>query len=189
MRARASIIVRPPPEYLSPMSCIIMALILLLSVIGRPLFNLTRDLVGRSTISHVVWVLLGLGCVGGVHVVRRLGAQRLLPVTLLLLPGLFVALSLELPEERMHLLEFGALGFCLCWDSFRSFEGLRRNAPVIDLLRTLIIACTIGIVFACLDEGVQALLPERVADMRDIFLNSFSIFWGAALCLLAKSKS
>lgn len=166
-----------------------MTLILLLSIVGRPLFNLARDLAGRSIISHVVWVLLAVASIGGVYVVRRLGAQRLLPVTLLLLPGLFVALSLELPEERMHLLEFGALGFSLCWDSFQPFQGLRRNAPLIDLLKSLIIACTIGIVFACLDEGVQGLLPERVADMRDIFLNSFSIFWGSALCLLAKSKS
>lgn len=189
MRAKATLIVRPSPTYISRKSASLMGTILTLSLVGRPLFNALRDAIGRAAISMLVWGVLGVGCVGAVILMRRLGVKQLLPGTLLLLPGFFVALSLELPEERMHLLEFGSLGFCLCWDSFYSFRGLRRNAPLEELLRTLLISCGIGLLFAVFDEALQSVLPERVADARDVLLNAFSIFWGAALCLLTRSRS
>lgn len=69
----------------------------------------------------------------------------------------------ERPEEKMHLLLFGAFGFL----TLRLF----------GILRGVLICLTV----AGIDELVQGIVPNRVADWHDVTLNSASALAGAVL--------
>lgn len=75
------------------------------------------------------------------------------------------------PVERIHLLQYGLLGFLV----FRSFgpgiEGLRRYAY------SAVVVFVIG--FA--DEIIQGFVPTRYFDMKDVFVNLASGALGLAL--------
>lgn len=80
----------------------------------------------------------------------------------LVLAGYGLALAwLQVPEERVHLLQYGILAWLVS-------EGLRERfaAPRLHLLSLgIVIAAGIG------DEAVQWLRPNRVGDLRDIVIN------------------
>lgn len=89
----------------------------------------------------------------------RLGARRsaLIALPLLALAGL--AYLLEKPEERVHFLEYGVLGFLLVRACARGGRGVAA---------ALFLAVAAGAV----DEFIQLLLPDRVGDMRDVAMNA-----------------
>ncbi len=76
-------------------------------------------------------------------------------------------------EERTHLFEYGLVALVLraAWLERRR-AGLDGPSPSVAAFVT---AFAIGV----LDEGVQALVPGRVADPRDVVFNTIAI--GAAL--------
>jgi hypothetical protein len=77
---------------------------------------------------------------------------------------LSLALSLALPEERLHLVEYGVLGWMLAW-AMAGGDRWPKCWPV-----AVVLAWVIG----WGDELIQAVLPNRVYDVRDILLNGFS---------------
>jgi hypothetical protein len=85
------------------------------------------------------------------------------------------ALAMEVPQERLHLVEYGALALLLRAAVAESRRG-RAPAWVTDAW-TLAGATAIG----WLDEGVQGILPNRMYDLRDVGFNAFA----AALALAA----
>ena len=90
----------------------------------------------------------------------RLGHRwhvKLISIALILLAGI-VAVGLELPEERIHLLEYGILGYIIL-----KATSMWNHS----ILAALLFIAIIGSV----DEGIQWLLPQRVGDVKDIFIN------------------
>jgi VanZ family protein len=87
---------------------------------------------------------------------------------LLLLPvlGIYFYLfkQLKLPEERIHFLEYGIAGY------------LSLRALAHDFLPPKLYFWAAGLTFLLgwLDEGIQAILPNRVYDMRDVLINGFA---------------
>ena len=76
------------------------------------------------------------------------------------------------PEERTHLFEYGIVAvFIYNALSERSENG--RRVPVPALL-ALVVASLLG----WLDEGIQALLPNRVYDNFDVFSNAVAAVIG-----------
>lgn len=72
--------------------------------------------------------------------------------------------KLELPAERIHLLEYGLLGYF----TYRALENdLTKKS--IYLWAPFLVLCV-----SILDEGIQYLLPNRVGDLKDTFLNEVS---------------
>lgn len=89
-----------------------------------------------------------------------------------------LALAMEVPQERLHLVEYGALALLL-----RSAiaESVARR-PVADRVSNVDVwALAAATAIGWLDEGVQGILPNRIYDLRDVAFNALA----AALALLA----
>lgn len=85
----------------------------------------------------------------------------------------FLALfpELEQPEERLHLLQYGLLGGLLYAAlAERRARGGRARAVRLAAVTAFLLTTAIG----WGDEGIQALLPNRVYDLRDVAFNAVS---------------
>ncbi len=105
------------------------------------------------------------------------GLKKNLLLLVLLITGLGLAWQMKLPQERIHILEFGLLGW------FASRDLITKNKKG-----------TYGVGFAWLfvltigffDELFQLFLPYRFWDLRDIMFNSLGGLWGIGLYYLKK---
>ena len=76
---------------------------------------------------------------------------------------IFVRMSI--PEERTHLIEYGVVGV-LIYEALKERSKNGRAVPVPVLL-----AIGITTIVGVIDESIQAVLPSRVFDPRDILFN------------------
>jgi len=90
--------------------------------------------------------------------------------------GLYWSWSLRIVAERIHILEYGLLGYWAARDLLQNKINIRS---------CILLIITIS-VFAFLDEGLQYFLPYRVYDLRDIAFNLTGGAWGACLFLIKK---
>ena len=97
-----------------------------------------------------VWVALGVTAVYGMTVLR-MGVS---------------------PEERTHLFEYGIVAV-LIYNALSERSQNGRRVPVPAVL-ALVVASLLG----WLDEGIQALLPNRVYDNFDVFSNVLAALIG-----------
>ena len=102
-----------------------------------------------------VWVALGVMAVYGMTVLRMGGS----------------------PEERTHLFEYGIVAV-LIYQALgeRSQNGRGVRAPA---ALALVVTALLG----WLDEGIQALLPNRVYDNFDVASNALAALMAIAACL------
>jgi hypothetical protein len=126
---------------------------------------------------------LFLGCaVAVVAVLIRSGARFASWLVVALAAALYAAfaLAMEIPQERLHLVEYGALALLVRGAIVESvaLRGLSARVTSIDVW-TLGVATAIG----WLDEGVQGALPNRQYDLRDVAFNAMA----AALALSVAS--
>ncbi len=73
-------------------------------------------------------------------------------------------------EERTHLIEYGVVA-ALIHQALLERVRNRRRVPVPAAL-TVVVTALLGL----LDEGIQAALPSRVFDLRDVFFNALAGF-------------
>lgn len=89
-----------------------------------------------------------------------------------------IALAMEVPQERLHLVEYGALALLLRMAIAESVAARSAADRVSNVdVWALGAATTVG----WIDEGVQGILPNRMYDLRDVAFNALA----AALALLA----
>jgi VanZ family protein len=81
------------------------------------------------------------------------------------------------PEERTNLFEYSIVAL-LIYEALteRAIHG--NHVPLPALLAILIAA-----LFGCVDEGIQALLPNRDYDIRDVGYNAPSAMMAIAASL------
>ena len=103
------------------------------------------------------------------------GLIRTLGVIVVLVIGLSLAWQIKIIAERIHLLEYGVLGWFVSRDLIRG-----RSKKLKDIILAGLFATVVGII----DEGFQAILPYRFFDIRDILFNSLGGIWGIILYLL-----
>ncbi len=96
-------------------------------------------------------------------------------LVLVLLAGPAFSWRLKLPQERMHILEYGLLGWLAGRDIIKKDKKIKGT----------ILACLFSISVGLLDEGFQRILPYRVFEMRDMGINVLSGIWGVVLYLLS----
>ncbi len=102
----------------------------------------------------------------------------------LLLSGIIITFSIDIPAERIHFLEYGLLGFLLT-------EAVELPSPY-----KYIIAFIIGGIIGFTDELIQGVLqiqnilplPRRYFEWKDIFMNSFGVFLGIVFSKYAIGK-
>jgi hypothetical protein len=125
----------------------------------RPFLGLLYSSIGRETVSLLVNGALVLISVLIAVVFSGKGLIKLLLVALpMALVAIFVFM-MELPEERVHFLEYGALGFLV----IRAVgQGHRQIAFSFVFI----------ILTGAVDEFIQMMLPNRVGDLRDVIMNA-----------------
>lgn len=84
-----------------------------------------------------------------------------------------VVFPMNSPEEKLHFLEYGAVGVLSFFSAPIALAGLRRFA----------FAAVFTLAAGWTDEGIQALLPNRYYDLRDVGFNALAGVM--ALCAFA----
>lgn len=132
--------------------------------LARTLAGVLRD---RDLISTSFW--LGLLLVGAAIVMQGLktrpgGAEI---GVMLGIAGVYLIafLRMTIPEERSHLIEYTVVALFI-YEALTERASQGRRVPVPALLAILATAL-VGV----LDECIQAFLPSRVFDPRDILFN------------------
>jgi len=146
--------------------------IVALSVWGRPLLAAINRAVPREMLG-VILLGVTLGALGAVACwlsVRR-GAASLLHLLWLVPVGVGIELFQETLEERIHVPLFGLLGFL----SARLWPPGR--------------AVLLGLGIAAGDEVLQAWLPDRVGEWRDVAVNGTAALMGTVLAILGRRSS
>ena len=139
---------------------------------GRTLAVTIRS---HGVLTKGVSVLTGL--VFGFFIIKsrpRLLLKPLKGLTLTLLLITVIAtmhITLELPEERLHFVQYALLGYLAGWTvaGIRAHHGSRKQLALAFLITFLI---------GTLDEMVQGILPMRTFDFHDIFWNVISAWTG-----------
>jgi hypothetical protein len=93
-----------------------------------------------------------------------------------------------LPEERVHFLTYGLVGWMLCWSleeiSFPSESPPNYKTLLLEWLVPFLLVWAAGTV----DELIQWWLPNRVFDIRDILFNGIAGMTGVALFATGRRK-
>jgi hypothetical protein len=150
--------------------CVYTAAVILSSPFGRAVYNFLIESLGREMVVALIWVTF---C-GAVAIIwrelwlaSRSGRLRFIAIVLI---GVVYAASFDMPEERMHLVIFGAFGWLYVKHNYE-----RYGASAI--LRVAAVALAVGAV----DESLQSVTPGRVGDVRDVIFNGVGAVWGGAL--------
>lgn len=149
------------------------AVIYLTLPVMRHLLGFFYNLVGRPAVRHSITVLIaGFALYVFSVLSRRVSAFRaVLPVALLCILAAYV----KTPEERIHFIEYGVLGFL-----------------VLKTGRGVFFALLFSAVVGGVDELIQHFLPNRVGDMRDVLMNAAGGalgVWAGRLYLVRRSPS
>ena len=133
--------------------------------IARQLTNTIRE---AGLLRASVATAFGLAAVMvGVLLVRSPALRR--PGTLLaalMITAIYAAVVFPMssPEEKLHFLEYGAVAILAIFASSPAWTTLRRFA----------FAALFTLAAGWLDEGIQALLPNRYYDLRDVAFNALA---------------
>lgn len=148
-----------------------------MTFLGRQVHNLLRDFGGRDLVLGAISVL---GVIATIALLRELIKLkfRIHPIVFgcLLSLGVIGGVLLEIPEERLHIVKYGGLGF------LTQALAHRHGLPVWYALG-------FASFFSIFDEIIQHFLPYRVGDLRDVALNIVSSVWGIALIKLSVRKN
>ncbi len=99
----------------------------------------------RPTLREI-WVALGVAAVYGMVVVR-MGVG---------------------PAERTHLFEYGLVAVLI----HQALTERRRNGRAVPV--PAVLAVTVTAALGWIDEGIQAVIPNRVYDLRDVGFNTLA---------------
>ena len=131
---------------------------------ARSLVNILYQVEGVAWWRRVANLFLGLSFGWFLFVALRSRGIKAVGILLAGASLLFYGWHLSRPVEKVHLLEYAILGSL--WE--RSFSGTW------GWLLALVAVSLSGIV----DETIQYFLPNRVFDVRDIFMNVISGVYG-----------
>jgi len=143
--------------------------------IARPTAELLRD----WNLLRLV-VALAFLTVGGLVVWRLLAARagwHVLGTAGVIAAGYFVLLTAipMMPEERLHFLEYGVVAALI----YLALRERRARLAGTGRLPPFVTAVVLTGILGWIDEGIQAILPNRVYDLRDVMFNTVA----ALLCV------
>ena len=135
----------------------------------RQLLNVTIIFVPKSLITIGIWSLLLIIPIVFLFLLckKSKNSRGILIPTVCALSAVSLAMTMNLPEERVHIIKFGLLGFL----SAKDF----KNANHFVLKHSAIFCFLVGAV----DELFQSILPYRVGDIRDVLFDTVSGILGA----------
>ena len=92
---------------------------------------------------------------------------------------LLVLIRMSIPEERTHLIEYSIVALFI-HEALNERNKQTGNVPIPAILALIFTA-----ILGAIDEGIQAFLPSRVFDPRDILFNTLAALMaiGGTVCL------
>lgn len=149
--------------------CLLTAAIFAFIPVARAIQTLVAGTaLGRPLFLAIVVFIAAFAIAGVLLYLRRRRVPRARYVWLALVVAAFGFYGWELrssPEEAVHFVLYGGLGALL-------FRALAHRVQDVSIYPA---AVALGALIGTLDETVQWLLPTRVWDIRDIFLNAISV--------------
>jgi hypothetical protein len=130
--------------------------------------NLLRLAVGGSFFLAAVWV--------GFRLFRSHSGWRVWVALVGIASGYVLLISrFELPEERLHFLEYGVVGGLVFAALLERQEQTRRESGEVQgghrHFWPAVGAVVLTGIAGWVDEGIQELLPNRFYDLRDVAMN------------------
>ena len=143
----------------------------------RQAIDLAKGCIGEESFTIVIGLIIGiLGLAFLIFITRKSPhVIKTLVFAVVLIVGIVLAYQMKFPAEKIHILEYGMLG----WLAGRDL--IKKGGK----LRGIISACLFTLFIGCLDELFQKVLPYRVFDIRDIVFNGLGGIWGICLYLLS----
>lgn len=149
------------------------AYLIISPVFMRQVLNFILKLLEKSGLAIMLWVLFLLG--GGVASLylykSRPAAWRVFLFLGIFAAGLFYASQVKIVEERIHLINFGLLGWLIIKDISRFKKGIMRIG----------LALLFCIFVASIEETLQLWIPNRVVQTHDVLLGVIGGVWGISL--------
>ncbi len=109
-------------------------------------------------------------------VARRVSLARSVAFIGIIFLAFAFVMQMELPEERIHLLQYGFLGYICASAVFLNLKGIGGFASV----------AAIGLVIGLGDELIQGVFPSRVFDWRDVAFNFAGVLLGSVIFQITK---
>lgn len=164
---------------LSPLTLGLALYIVLSAFLMRQTLQWLEGTLGSRGIAWLLWVGLALGAGAGAFHLRssRPGPVRICAFFLVLAAGFLFAASMKVVAERIHLIQFGLLG----WLAVRDTDAPKNTR--LRLFPAIFFCLAVG----AIDEICQFYYPLRVGDVRDILFAGGGGLWGAAAFLLAET--
>lgn len=170
---------QPNKGFVSPLTIGFGIYIIISASFMRQVWGFLSNVFGKNNLQMfcmLVYVLAGIIIIS--YIIKfRFHILRLTGVMLCLILSLLFAWRQPYFVEKMHVLEYGALG----WLAIRD---LRRN-PRRNIAMTILFSFIFVLIIGGLDEGFQKLLPYRVGEIRDVMTNLISSSLGIVLFLLS----
>ncbi len=154
-------------EWVSWLAVALWSLIIFFAIpFARSIQAFASEHFGRQFFTAVVLAAVAAAAIGALVYLRRLHPGRLAPRLAWLAGVLFLYLYFTFqlrrnPEESLHFIEYGALGFL----AFRAWTHRMRDPAV------YFAAALVASLAGTLDEIIQWLIPGRFFDFRDVRLN------------------
>lgn len=127
----------------------------------------------------VTVLLLLVGAAIAVQWVKKRPSWREIGVGLCVTAAYLLAfIRIQHPEERTHLIEYGLVAV-LINNALAERKRRGRRVPFPAALAVVVTA-----LLGWIDEGIQALLPSRVYDVRDVAFNALAGLMAIAASLV-----
>ncbi len=140
-----------------------------------PLPVLLEALRERNLLRLAVAALFAAAALGVVvlAVARRAGWREWAVLGAAALAYLLLLSRMTVLQERLHLVEYGAVALAFR-AAFAARLGARRSDGRAAVLPVAAAALAATVAAGWLDEGIQALLPNRYYDIRDVGFNALA---------------
>lgn len=146
---------------------IVLAIYATLSLQGK-LAAFLRDLDMLVNAYILLLILMVLAIISS-GLKRRLGRFEIwIIVGIIAVYGMLLLRLFLSPEERTHLFEYGLVGVLL----FQALTERKQNGR--RVWSPALFAVVVTALLGWLDEGIQAILPNRVYDIRDVGFNALA---------------
>jgi len=151
------------------------AYLIISPVVMRQVLNFIIKLLGKSGLAIILWVIFLSAGEGAAFFLykSRPAIWRIFLFCGIFAVGLFYASQVKIIAERMHLINFGLLGWLIIKDISRFKKGIMGIG--LSLLFCLFVAI--------IEETLQLWIPYRVGDINDVLRAVMGGVWGISLFL------
>ncbi len=127
-----------------------------------------REALGKNFSLSTNLLLMFAALLTVLWLASRLARRSLVSLLGMLIVSYILVMQIDIPEERIHILQYGILGYLAALSVFQTLKGITAFAVVLLL----------GLFIGFGDEVIQGLLPTRVFDWWDVIYNFFGVLLG-----------